>query len=112
MEDTSVGIVSFNSGVTALLTVTTGAFEGMDTLDIFGSRGSIHIPVLNGKTLILKTEEGESVETYPVHPNLHQPYIEAVTEAILKGQPVPVDGAYAMEVNRIIEAIYSEKNNG
>ncbi len=107
VEDTAMGIISFKSGVTGLLVVSTGAFEPMDTLDIFGSKGSVHVPVLNGDTLILKYGEKEVVEKHPPNPNFHQPYIEAVTEAILAEKSVPVNGVYATEVNRIIERLYA-----
>ena len=47
VEDTCVAHLRFRSGAVAVLAVTHAAFESRDTLEIFGTRGSAHVGVLN-----------------------------------------------------------------
>ena len=47
VEDTSVSILEFQNEAKGMLAVSRAIEEPQDTLDIYGSVGSIHIPVLN-----------------------------------------------------------------
>jgi predicted dehydrogenase len=47
VEDTAVATLHFESGVTATVSVTHATNIPKDTLQIFGTDGSIEIPVLN-----------------------------------------------------------------
>ncbi len=106
VEDTAIATFAFEVGLRATLTVTHAAFESQDTLDIFGSEGSIHIPALNRGQMRIRTAEGEREETHPPHANIHQPLIEDFTRAVLDDREPKVGGVIGREVARIEEEIY------
>lgn len=108
VEDTAVASLHFANGTCASITVTHAAFEAKDTLDIYGTRGSIHIPVLNSDDLKILTAEGERVESLPPAPNIHAPLIAEFTDAVLNGREPLVNGETGREVARIIKEIYEK----
>jgi len=107
VEDTSAAFFCFDSGANAVLTVTHAAYESQDTLDIFGTEGSIHVPVLNAGTMTVKTQDAEYTEEHPPAANIHQPLIDDFTAAVLTGREPAVGGAVGREVSRIEEQIYN-----
>ncbi len=107
VDDTGMAILQFASGAKAVLSVTHTAYEPQDTFDIFGTEGSIHIPVLNAGNLIVKTNDRERMEKHPPHPNIHQPLIDDFTQAVLTDREPAVDGNIGYAVSRIEEQIYS-----
>jgi len=110
VEDTCVASFEFESGLQAVLTVTHAAIESQDTLDIFGSEGSIHIPVLNRGDLIVKSASGERLEQHLPHANIHLPLIKDFADALIENREPKVGGKIGREVARIEEAIYSGEN--
>ena len=108
VEDTAVALFEFENMARGVLSVTHAAIESQDTLDIFGSDGSIHIPVLNRGEMRVKTKEGERTESHPPHANIHQPLIEDFTRAVLEGREPAVGGAIGREVAQIEEIIYAD----
>ena len=108
VEDTCIASFEFECRMQAVLTVTHAAFESRDTLDIYGSEGSLHIPVLNRGELYIKTAAGERTEFHPPHINLHLPLIEEFARAVLDAREPKVGGAIGREVARIEDAIYSD----
>lgn len=106
VEDTSAAFFKFASGVRATLTVTHAAFESQDTLDIFGTQGSLHITKLNQGDLRIVTADGERHEQHPPHANIQLPSIADMTEAILTNRAPLVSGEIGREVARIEEEIY------
>ena len=90
-----------------MLTVTHAAVESQDTIDIFGSDGSIHIPVLNQGMMRIKSAAGERIETHAPHSNLHQPLIDDFTQAVLANREPQVDGAVGYDVAKIEAEIYA-----
>lgn len=106
VEDTCVAAFEFESGAQASLAVTHAAFESRDTLDIFCSAGSIHIPALNRGELRLVTGAGERMESHPPHANLHQPLIENFTRAVLEDSQPEAGGEMGLSVAYIEEEIY------
>ncbi|HET8656698.1 MAG TPA: Gfo/Idh/MocA family oxidoreductase [Longimicrobiaceae bacterium] len=106
VEDTAAALLHFESGPVATLTVTHAAAEPRDTLDIFGTEGSIHVPKLNGAELRIVRGGDARVEEHPPHENLHQPLIEQFIDAVLDGGEPVVDGRAGREVNRVLGEIY------
>jgi predicted dehydrogenase len=108
VEDTATALFDFENAVQGVLAVTHAAFESRDTLEVFASEGSLHVPVLNEGTLRIRTARGERSEDFPPHPNLHLPLIEDFTRAVLEGREPAVGGATGLEVNRALERIFSD----
>ncbi len=106
VEDSSGAFFKFEDGARATLTVTHAAFESQDTLDIFGSKGSLHVSVLNRGDLIIKTASGDRTESHPPHSNIQLPSIKDFTQAILENREPQVDGIVGREVARVEEEIY------
>lgn len=106
VEDTATALFEFENGPQAVLSVTHAAYEPQDTLNIFGSDGSIHVAVLNEGAVRIRTEAGERSETHAPHPNFHQPLIEDFARALSEGRDPRVDGSVGLEVARIEEVIY------
>lgn len=107
VEDTCIAAFEFESKLQAVLTVTHASFESQDTLDVFGSEGSLHIAWLNRGELRIKTAAGERTEHHPPHANIHLPLIEDFTRAVIENRDPVVGGAIGREVARIEEIIYS-----
>jgi predicted dehydrogenase len=106
VEDTSISLFEFQNETRAVLAVSRAVEEAQDSLDIYGSAGSIHVPVLNKGTLSVFTAAGTRTEKHPPHPNLHLPYVGAVAEAFLENREPPVPGETGLRVAEIIEEIY------
>ena len=106
VEDTAIAAFEFDSGTHAVLSVTHAAFEPQDSLDIFGSHGSIHVSALNDGALRITTRNGERNEVHPPNANLHQPLIDDFVHAALHNREPKVAGTVGREVARIEEKIY------
>ena len=106
VEDSSIGHFKFESGATGILTSSHAAKEPKDTLDIFGSEGSIHVPVLNKGTFTVISNSGTRTEDYPNHVNVHQALIEDFIESIIKDRAPAVTGEMAREVTKLLDKIY------
>jgi predicted dehydrogenase len=107
VEDTSISIFEFKNESRGMLAVSRAVEEARDSLDIYGSGGSIHVPVLNQGSMTVVTPHGERREQHPPHDNLHLPYIQAVSEAFLQNREPPVPGETGLRVAEIIEEIYN-----
>ena len=106
VEDTASAIFQFESGVCASLTVTHATTDARDTLEIYGTSGSILIPALNMGKMAITTVEGERTESHPPTANFHEPLIEDFARAVLDDREPRVDGTAGREVSRLIEEIY------
>jgi predicted dehydrogenase len=107
VEDTAVALLQFERGACATLTVTHAASEPRDTLRIFGTNGSIHIPVLNGGELTIVSNGVERVEAHPTPANLHQPLVQDFVDALLEGRAPGVTGEIGRAVAELEAAVYS-----
>ena len=107
VEDTASASVRFEGGALGMVTVSHGAEESRDTVDIYGDAGSIHIPQLNGSRLIVRRDGEDTEEEHHPPANLHQPLIDQFVAAVLDGDEPAVDGAAGREVNRLLETIYT-----
>ena len=106
VEDTAVAVFDFANQARGVLSVSHAAWQAQDTLTIFGSAGSLHVPVLNQGALHIHTAHGERHEAHPPHANIHQPLIADFTEAVLTGRAPAIGGAQGREVARLQELIY------
>lgn len=107
VEDTACALFQFERGTQATLSVTHAAREPQDTLEIFGSEGSLRIDVLNEGRLRVRTQDGERFESHPPHSNLHLPLIEEFARAVAEGRAPRVDGRTGQRVSEILELIYA-----
>ena len=106
VEDTAIVALRFLPGPLATVTVTHAAAEPRDTLDVFGSEGSIHAARVNGPELRVLRGGEQSVEQHPLPDNVHLPLIQQFVDAVLDGGRPVVDGAAGRDVNRVLDAVY------
>jgi len=107
VEDTAVAVMQFERGVCATLAVTHAASEPRDTFRIFGTNGSIHVPVLNAGELTVVSNGVERTESHAAPANLHQPLVQDFVEALLEGRAPGVTGEVGRAVAEIEAAVYS-----
>jgi predicted dehydrogenase len=107
VEDTACALLRFERGTQGVISVTHAAREPRDTLEVFGSEGSVRVDVLNEGRLRVRTVDGERVESHPPHANLHQPLIDDFARAVVEGSPPHVDGQLGKKVSEILELIYA-----
>ena len=108
VEDTCVAHLRFRSGAVAVLAVTHAAHEPRDTLELFGTRGSAHVSVLNQGALRVVTAAGTREERHAPHTNLHQPLVEDFVAAVREGREPAVTGEVGLEVARVVARIYGQ----
>lgn len=106
VEDSSITHFKFENGATGILTSSHAAYEAKDTLDIYGSKGSIHVPVLNEGTITIVSPYGIRTEKRPNHINVHQPLIEDFIQAVMEDREPAVSGETGREITRILDKIY------
>ena len=106
VEDTTVATLEFADGPVATVTVTHGAFEQQDTLNIYCTRGSIHIPALNRGGVRIVSKEGERNESHPNGANTDVPLIADFANAVLNDQKPSISGETGREIARLMDEIY------
>lgn len=106
VEDTAAALLTFRSGTCASVVVTHAARQAQDTLDIFGTAGSVHIPLLNDGQLRLIDAAGERTESHPAAENTHQPLIADFTESVLNGRDPAVSGETGRAISALIDRVY------
>jgi len=106
VEDTAAVILQFESGPCATVTVTHAAGDRQDTLDVFGTQGSIRCDNLNAGGVRIVTEAGERVEMHPPAANVHLPLIEDFVEAVAAHRAPAVDGIIGRDIAAIEDQIY------
>jgi len=107
VEDTAAALFGFERGGCAVLSVSHATAEPADSLNIFGSVGSIRVSVLNEGKIRITGKLGERYESRPPHPNLHAPLIEDFVKAVLTDRAPKVSGATGRAVALIEEKIYA-----
>jgi predicted dehydrogenase len=107
VEDTACALLRFARGPQAVLSVSHAAREAQDTLEVFGSEGSVRVEVLNEGRLRVRTRGGERSEIHAPHTNLHQPLIDDFTHAVVECRAPRVDGRTGQKVSEVLELIYA-----
>ena len=106
VEDTAVALLEFDSRTIGSVSVTHAAREPQDTLDIYGTKGSLHIPMLNKGDIIIRTADGDRTESHPPHANIHQPLVADFADSVLSGREPRVGGSVGLLVAGIEDKIY------
>jgi len=109
VEDTAAALFQCERGVCGVLSVTHAAHEAQDTLDVFCSRGSLHIPVLNEGSMRVVSEQGERSERHPPDANLHAALIRDFVAAVMNDREPAVTGDIGRAVAEIEEEIYTSE---
>ncbi len=108
VEDTATALFRLAGGVCAVLSVTHAAAEARDTLNIFGSLGSIHVSNLNQGKMRVIGKFGERDEAHSPAANLHAPLVEDFTNAVLENGEPTVSGETGRTVAMIEAEIYRQ----
>jgi predicted dehydrogenase len=108
VEDTASALFRFERGACAVLSVSHAPVEPKDSLNIFGSLGSIRVSILNEGKLRVIGKLGERYEAHAPAANLHAPLIEDFVEAVLKNREPAVSGGTGKAVATIEEEIYRQ----
>ena len=106
VEDTAIAILVFESGSYATLSVTHASNEPQDTLDIYGTLGSIHVAMLNGGEVRVRVGNHDRIESLPPAANIHAPLIAEFMEAVAARRPPAVTGEMGRVVAQLEERIY------
>jgi predicted dehydrogenase len=106
VEDTAIAVFRFETGLQAALSVSHAVSVPADTLDIYGSAGSIRIPALNEGRVVITTQNGERVETQQPAGNLHEPLIDDFARAVLENREPQVNGRQGQEVAKVEADVY------
>jgi len=108
VEDTASALFRFAGGACAVLSVSHAAAEAKDTLEIFGSLGSIRVSMLNQGEMRVISKSGERYEAHLPPANLHAPLIDDFTTAVLRNREPQVSGETGRTVAAIEEEIYRQ----
>jgi predicted dehydrogenase len=108
VEDTAAALLRFERGACALVAVTNAAAARLDTLDIYGTRGSIRAGSLNAGDLIVHTGGEERLESHPPASNVHVPLVEEFVDAVRSGRDPAVDGTAGRAVAAIQDDVYAD----
>ena len=111
VEDTAGALFEFEGGTQAVLTVTHAAAEPQDTLEIFGTEGSIHVRVLNDGVMTVRTKDGERTESCAPSANLHWPLIDDFITAVMSDRAPEVGGEVGRSVAQLEQQIYEQNTH-
>ncbi len=106
LDNYGAAILHFASGALGVLCVSRSVYDSADTVDIYGSEGSIKVPILNEGKMYVRTREGERIEELPPHANFHVPLIEDFTLAVLENREPEVTGEIGLAVQEVLDRIY------
>ena len=107
VEDTAAVLLQFDRGPCAAVAVTHAAHDRLDTLEVFGTNGSIHIDELNAGSLRIRTGDRSRVESHPPAANIHRPLVDDFVEALRTDREPAVTGEIGRTVAAIEDEIYA-----
>ncbi len=106
VEDTAIASLQFENGTCATVTVTHAAREPQDTLNIYGMKGSIHVPVLNEGQMSVNVGGEFRDEPLPPAANFHSPLISDFADAVILDRSPEITGEDGRDVQSLVEEIY------
>ena len=112
VEDTAAALLEFERGPCAVVAVTHAARDRQDTLQVFGTRGSMQVDELNAGGLRIRVGDQERVESHPPAANLHRPLVDDFVDAVRMNRAPAVTGDIGRAVSAIEDAIYAVAPSG
>jgi len=112
VEDTAAVLLQFEPGPCAVVTVTHASHDPQDTLQVFGTRGSIQVDELNAGVLRIRAGDRERVESHPPAANVHRPLIDDFVDAVRLNREPAVTGDIGRAVSAIEDEIYAVAPSG
>ncbi len=112
VEDTAAVLLEFEQGPCAVVAVTHASRERQDTLQVFGTRGSIQVDELNAGRIRVRTGHEERVESHPPAANGHRPLIDDFVDAVRTNREPAVTGAMGRAVSAIEDQVYAVAASG
>jgi predicted dehydrogenase len=112
VDDTAAVVMQFAGGACATLAVTHASQQPRDTLDVFGTLGSVHVGSLNAGDVTVCAAGRDRTESHPPAANLHRPLVDDFVEAVLTGRAPLVDGHVGRAVAAIEDVIYADSPSG
>ena len=86
VEDTAAALLQFERGaVRGSSRSRNAAADRQDTLEVFGTRGSIRVASLNAGDFAVRIGDEERVESHPPAANVHVPLVDDFVDAVLNG---------------------------
>lgn len=107
VEDTAAVLLQFEQGPCGAVAVTHASHDRQDTLQVFGTGGSIHIDELNAGRLRIRAGDRERVESHPPAANVHRPLIDDFVEAVRTNREPAVTGEIGRAVSAIEDQVYA-----
>jgi predicted dehydrogenase len=112
VEDTAAVLLQFEGGPCGSVVVTHAAGERQDTLQVFGTRGSIHADDLNAGRLRVIAGGASRTESHPPAANVHRPLIDDFVHAVQRQREPAVTGETGRAVAAIEDQIYAVSPSG
>lgn len=121
VEDTATLLLRLANGAHAVITThwSTANFDAQrgNTVEVWGTRGSIHAAPINSKdssgVTHVWTEAGEQVFESPAGgPRTHVALLQALGDAIAARTPLPIPGEEGLAGLRVVEAAYESARTG
>ncbi len=107
VEDTAVALLQLGNGACATIAVTHAAHQPRDSVDIYGTGGSLHTASLNQGDIRVITADDDRRESHPPPANLHRPLIDDFVDAVLSGREPGVTLEIGRTVAQLEEEIYA-----
>jgi predicted dehydrogenase len=107
VEDTAAVLLQFEQGPCGVVAVTHASHDRQDTLQVFGTRGSILVDELNAGRLRIRAGDEERVEWHPPAANVHRPLIDDFVDAVRMNREPAVTGHIGRAVSAIEDQIYN-----
>jgi predicted dehydrogenase len=107
VEDTAAVLLQFEQGPCGAVVVTHASHDRQDTLQVFGTRGSIQVDELNAGRLRIRAGDQDRIESHPPAANVHRPLIDDFVDAVRTNREPAVTGEIGRDVSAIEDQVYS-----
>jgi predicted dehydrogenase len=107
VEDQVVAVLEFASGVHGTAMWGFNGAARRDTMTVFGSEGSVSVPLLTEGPVVVERARGEREELVVPHPaHVQEPLIATIVAELLgRGPACPSTGASALRTQRILDRL-------
>jgi len=107
VEDQVVAVLGLSSGVQGTAMWGFNGASTRDSMTVFGSEGSVSVPLLTEGPVTLESERGAREERAVPHPtHVQEPLIATVVDELLgRGPACPSTGASALRTQRVLDRL-------